>query len=85
MLCHPAGRSLSDGLWHSVSVKLNGHQASVAMDNDTPSSMMLGHHTQPGNTVMIGGDGTYDGTHLRFMQTCNKHAMILNNKKKKTQ
>ncbi|XP_060767941.1 contactin-associated protein-like 5 [Neoarius graeffei] len=49
------GRSLSDGLWHSVSVQLNGHQASVSVDTDSPSSMMLGSHTQPGNTVVIGG------------------------------
>ncbi|KAB5526222.1 hypothetical protein PHYPO_G00149200 [Pangasianodon hypophthalmus] len=49
------GRSLSDGLWHSVSVKLNGLQASVSVDNDSPSSMMLGRHAHPGNTVIIGG------------------------------
>ncbi|KAK3527922.1 hypothetical protein QTP86_011750 [Hemibagrus guttatus] len=49
------GRSLSDGLWHSVSVKLTGIQASVSVDSDSPSSMMLGHLTQPRNTVNIGG------------------------------
>ncbi|KAG7315384.1 hypothetical protein KOW79_021472 [Hemibagrus wyckioides] len=49
------GRSLSDGLWHSVSVKLTGLQASVSVDSDSPSSMMLGHLTQPWNTVIIGG------------------------------
>ncbi|XP_017314494.2 contactin-associated protein-like 5 isoform X3 [Ictalurus punctatus] len=49
------GRSLSDGLWHSVSLTLKENQASVSVDNDSPSSMMLGRHARPGNTVLIGG------------------------------
>ncbi|KAM9493648.1 contactin-associated protein-like 5 isoform 1-T1 [Clarias gariepinus] len=77
------GRSLSDGFWHSVSVKLNGHQASVSVDNESPSSMMLGHHTQPGSTVIIGGCPTSSASQgcrnptLAF-QGCMR-SIILNN------
>uniref|UniRef100_A0A4W4EFT4 Contactin associated protein family member 5b n=1 Tax=Electrophorus electricus TaxID=8005 RepID=A0A4W4EFT4_ELEEL len=38
-------RGLDDGQWHSVSVKLKGLQASVAVDNEPPSSILLSDYT----------------------------------------
>ncbi|KAG9261095.1 contactin-associated protein-like 5 [Astyanax mexicanus] len=49
------GQGLSDGQWHSVSVSLKGLQASVSVDSEPASSMLLGDQAQPGSTVLIGG------------------------------
>ncbi|XP_076869296.1 contactin-associated protein-like 5 [Brachyhypopomus gauderio] len=49
------GRSLNDGQWHFVSVKLKGLQASVALDNEPPSSILLSDYSRPGRTLLIGG------------------------------
>uniref|UniRef100_A0A4W4EFX4 Contactin associated protein family member 5b n=1 Tax=Electrophorus electricus TaxID=8005 RepID=A0A4W4EFX4_ELEEL len=48
-LCPPSGRGLDDGQWHSVSVKLKGLQASVAVDNEPPSSILLSDYTALAN------------------------------------
>uniref|UniRef100_A0A4W4EGY7 Contactin associated protein family member 5b n=1 Tax=Electrophorus electricus TaxID=8005 RepID=A0A4W4EGY7_ELEEL len=42
-------RGLDDGQWHSVSVKLKGLQASVAVDNEPPSSILLSDYTALAN------------------------------------
>uniref|UniRef100_A0AAR2KTR4 Contactin associated protein family member 5b n=1 Tax=Pygocentrus nattereri TaxID=42514 RepID=A0AAR2KTR4_PYGNA len=44
-----------NGQWHSILVSLNGLQASVSVDNEPASSMLLGDHAQLGSTVLIGG------------------------------
>ncbi|KAK1802439.1 hypothetical protein P4O66_022100, partial [Electrophorus voltai] len=49
------GRGLDDGQWHSVSVKLKGLQASVAVDNEPPSSILLSDYSWPGRSLLIGG------------------------------
>ncbi|KAI4904340.1 hypothetical protein NFI96_003505 [Prochilodus magdalenae] len=49
------GQGLSDGQWHSVMISLKGLQASVSVDNEPASSMLLGDHAQLGSAVLFGG------------------------------